>query len=387
VALAGLAALPGLASRLGLGARLGRAAQLGLGALLLSVLLGPTPGATAMAPAPGAAVLSGAAPVAPPAGTLAPGAAPVAPGAVTVSPVATPSVPGAVTVAPQAATLGPATGVRAIAVADQDPAMFTDPAWLALGIAEARVVAPWSLAGGARDQRAARWLDAARRAGVDALVSWQPAGGRLPSGPAFAAAFRAFRRRWPAVHEFATWNEPNIPGLRTAAHPGLLVGYWRTMRRVCPACTVLAPELIDFPDAPAWARRFEAAARAHGIAWGLHDYQDVNHFRPLARTVTARLLRAVTGPVWLTETGGLVAFRNFPYDEARADRATVRTLAVAARGGRRIPRVYLYNWQARPGARWDSGLLGPGGRPRPAYWSLAGALGRTAAARAAVAGR
>lgn len=276
----------------------------------------------------------------------------------------------------------PPADARILAIADQNAAMFSDPAWRALGERHARVVVPWDLASGARDRRGAAWLDAARAAGVAPLVTWGPSGGRLPSRRAFTRAFGAFRRRWPQVREFATWNEPNLRG-RTARRPQLLVRYFRAMRVACPSCTVLAPELVDLQSAPAWARRFERAARVRGVIWGLHNYQDVNYFRPLHRTVTSKMLRAVRGPIWLTETGGFVRFKRWSYSERRADHATRQALAIAERGGPRIPRVYLYHWSGSAANRWDSGLLGYDGTPRPAYWTLAAASGRTVAARAA----
>ena len=272
--------------------------------------------------------------------------------------------------------------VRIFAVADQSSTMFSAPAWHALGEKRARVIVPWNLAYGARDRRSAAWLDDAHAADVTPLVTWGPSGGKLPSRLAFTRAFRAFRKRWPNVREFSTWNEPNLGG-RTAKQPQLLVRYFRAMRQTCPNCTVLAPELVDFQSAPAWARRFERAARVRGVTWGLHNYQDVNYFRPLHKTVTSKMLRAVTGPIWLTETGGFVKFKKWSYSEQRADRATRHALAIAERGGRRIPRVYLYHWRGSSQNKWDSGLLRYDGRPRPAYWTLAAASGKTSAARAA----
>jgi hypothetical protein len=276
----------------------------------------------------------------------------------------------------------PRADARIVAIADQTPTMFSAPGWRALGQNHARVVVPWNLAYGARDRRGAAWLDAAVVAGVTPLVTWGPSGGRLPTRRAFTRAFRAFRKRWPQAREFATWNEPNLRG-RTARQPQLLVKYFRAMRQTCPTCTVLAPELVDLQSAPAWARRFERAARVRGVIWGLHNYQDVNYFRPLHKTVTSKMLRAVKGPIWLTETGGFVRFKRWSYSVWRADRATRHALAIAARGGRRVPRVYLYHWLGDSLNKWDSGLLGYDGSPRPAYWTLAAASGKTTAARAA----
>jgi hypothetical protein len=278
---------------------------------------------------------------------------------------------------------------RVVAVADQNPQMFSDPLWRSLGISHARVAAPWDLATTAVDTRTVAWLDAARDAGVNALVTWTPSGGRLPSRARFRAAFIAFHHRWPNVYEFGTWNEPNLRGQATASHPALLAGYWKVMRDVCRSCTVLAPELVDFESAPRWAQRFEAAVHRRGITWGLHNYRDANRFRPIRRSVTAAFLRAVKGPVWLTETGGLVRLRkSFARSEARADRATRYMFSLADFYRGRIPRIYLYHWRAPANDTlpWDSGLLSFAGRPRPAFWTFAKRVGALQAARAALAG-
>jgi hypothetical protein len=74
----------------------------------------------------------------------------------------------------------------------------------------------------------------------------------------------------------------------------------------------------------------------------------------------------VRGQLWLTETGGMVAFAHHqPYNEHRAARATAHVFRLAARN--RVARVYLYQWSGAPrGARWDSGLVAADGRARPA---------------------
>ena len=42
-----------------------------------------------------------------------------------------------------------------------------------------------------------------------------------------------------------------------------------------------------------------------------------------------------------------------------------------------MKRVYLYNWTgSKPTDRFDAGLIGPDGRPRPAYAVLEAALGK-----------
>ena len=44
----------------------------------------------------------------------------------------------------------------------------------------------------------------------------------------------------------------------------------------------------------------------------------------------------------------------------------------------RITRIYHYQWYGTvetPRTGWDSGVIGPDGTPRPAYWALAKSAG------------
>ena len=91
------------------------------------------------------------------------------------------------------------------------------------------------------------------------------------------------------------------------------------------------------------------------------------------------MLETVPGEVWLTETNGIVKFGDSPqfrYSEARAARCTRWLFRLAdrydtRRRGRRsrITRVFVYEWFGAPsGARFDAGLVGEDGAPRPAYF-------------------
>ena len=70
--------------------------------------------------------------------------------------------------------------------------------------------------------------------------------------------------------------------------------------------------------------RDDAVPRERAEAWGVHNYEDVNHLRT---TGTDALLAVTTGEIWLTEGAGLVRYFDgrrvtYPYDEARAADAT-----------------------------------------------------------------
>jgi hypothetical protein len=93
------------------------------------------------------------------------------------------------------------------------------------------------------------------------------------------------------------------------------------------------------------------------------------------------MLATVPGEVWLTETNGIVKFgdsRQFRYSESRAARCTRWMFRLANRYDSRrrgmrskITRLFVYQWfGARPGARFDAGIVDPDGIPRAAYHVL-----------------
>ena len=210
--------------------------------------------------------------------------------------------------------------------------------------------------------------------------------GTLPTPERFLFEFRRFRARYPWVEEYAAWNEANHCGEPTCHRPRLVAAYYRNMRRECPDCRILAAEVLDTPNMVRWVRAFRRAAHGEPRYWGLHNYVDANRRRTRG---TRRLLRAVKGLVWFTETGGIVARHNphritFPESRRHAAVATRFVFRRLARLSRRVTRVYIYQWNAGPPpATWDSGLVGPTGRVRPAYFVVARALGRQAARDAA----
>ena len=281
-----------------------------------------------------------------------------------------------------------------VGIADNKADMFADPRFGLTGVSHARVTVAWdALSSGWQTEELDTWMNAAHAAHVDPLVSFGHSRidrRHLPTPERFLFEFRRFRARDPWVNEYATWNEANHCGEPTCHRPALVAAFYRGIRRECPSCRILAAEVLDMPNMVSWVRAFRRRAREEPRYWGLHNYIDANRART---TGTRRLLRAVKGQVWFTETGGIVARRNrhkvtFPESARHAATATRFLFRKLVPLSRRVTRVYIYHWNTdAPGTTWDSALIGPTGRARPAYKVVEGVLHDQARRRAARAAR
>jgi hypothetical protein len=288
-----------------------------------------------------------------------------------------------------ALALAPASGAVIVGIADQKPAMLSDARFERLGIQDARLAVAWdALSSAWQVAELDEWLGLAYARGVAPLVSFghsRLSGERrtLPTPERYRHEFRRFRARYPWVHNYATWNEANHCGEPTCHRPKLVAAYYRVLRQECPRCRILAAEVLDQPSMPQWVRRFNAHSRYKPRYWGLHNYIGANR---LSRASTSRFLRVTSGNVWLTEVGGLVGRRNrssvgFEQSTRHAARVTSWIFERLLPLSRRITRVYIYQWNAtRKRDTWDSALIGPDGRARPAYYVLRRILDRHAAA-------
>jgi hypothetical protein len=272
----------------------------------------------------------------------------------------------------------PAPGSAALlGISDQKPETFSDPRFRGLGVNRTRLSTPWNSIF-TEPGRLAAWLNGARADGIEPLVAFQHARGDLcpakpctaPSTAQYERAVRAFRARYPWVTLIQPWNEANSATQPTGRRPERAAAYYGVVKRVCPACTVPAADLLDASNVDRWLRRFRAALQGRAPRlWGLHNYSDTNRFRD---TGTRHLLALVPGEIWITEAGGIVSFttadgrRALPYDEERAARATSYLFGLAGKFPR-ITRIYVYQWKIDfPGNRFDAGLVSPQGKPRPA---------------------
>jgi hypothetical protein len=290
---------------------------------------------------------------------------------------------------------GPAAAparTAAIGIGEQMPSMFSDPRWQRLGIPHARYLTAWD----ALDHRRQRaeldaWMAAARAADARVMLSFRHSrrarrdAHEFPTKALFRSAFLDFRHRYPDVRDFIVWNEANHPDSLSSQRPGRVAELFDVAVRACSGCRVVGADVLDIAGMTAWVRAFARHAEVRPRIWGLHNYVDVKNRRSAG---TLALLAATRGKIWFTETGGWILrrkyeerritqeFRSSPRKAARGTRHALRLACLS----RRIRRVYLYNWQApRYITTWDSGLIGPGGRPRPAYDLLLRHVRRTGA--------
>jgi hypothetical protein len=299
-----------------------------------------------------------------------------------------------------AALLGPLVaraGALVIGIGDQTAQMFTDQRFKALGIHYARLSVAWDTLE-IRWQRAYldEWLKDARADGVHPLISFDHSRlkrrtRKLPSPAQLAHEFRVLRARYPWVKDFAAWNEANFCGEATCHHPALVAAYYRALRNACRSCNILGAELLDMPNMVPWVRQFDHALGYDPAIWGLHNYLGANRLQ-IASTRT--LLNATHGQIWFTETGGVVSRNNhspigFTQSAAHAAVVTKFVFTRLVPLSKRITRVYIYQWNgAGSKVSWDSGLIAPNGRTRPAFTPFIDALRHygllSAAARAKV---
>jgi hypothetical protein len=278
-----------------------------------------------------------------------------------------------------AAPAGAAKKAR-IGISDQNFEMFHQPAFQKLGLKRVRYLVPWDWSRHAYQvDEIDAFLTTAREHGHEAFVTFTAKRGcwtgarykrtkacRAPTPKQYKKSVRKFRKRYGFVRIFAPWNEANHKSQPTWRKPRLAARYYNVLRKNCKGCTVLGADVLDQSDLVPYLRtvmRFTRKGKPRH--WGLHNYGDVNRRR---LRLTQSMLRTVPGQVWLTETGGIVKFRGFKYNEGRAGKR-VRYLfkQVADRFDKRrrgmrstLTRVYYYQWSgAERSARFDAGLVNP----------------------------
>jgi len=270
-----------------------------------------------------------------------------------------------------------------VGVSDNNWAMFSERSFLRLHVPIARYMVDWNAAI-MRDKTALNyaraWIGAALAAHVQPMISFNAdpgrAGNYIPSVAVYTRAVRAFMRDFPQVKVYAPWNEPDFNYRRLSREPRLAAAYFNVMVRYCHHCTIVAGEVYraTWEGLGSWLRAYQRGLHYRPIAWALHPYDDVRAHT----TGQIRTLQRVVHPrqIWLTEISGVERRGHWPWHNQLPNGANrdERFLFTLPRRFHAITRIYHYQWQAVPSAFWDSGLLGPQGKPRPAYWTFADAV-------------
>ena len=281
-----------------------------------------------------------------------------------------------------------------IGLADQSPAMFSDPAYRALHLRRTRYfVASDVMRNSSERARAEEFVRTARARGVSTLVHLSTTDlrerrGRLVSTRRYrrdVGRIVAFFRRL-GVREFGAWNEVNHKTQETHNRPGHAAAYfkdmYRAVKRRCGSCSVVGLDVLDQAGVERYIRgvyaRLSASWRRRLTIVGIHNYSDVNRSRTRGTRSIVRTVRRYNRRTrfWWTETGALASFRgSFPYSESR-QASRMRNMFAYARRMRAtgLDRVYSYNWfgiedgaDCGRSCRFDAGLVRADGTTRPAY--------------------
>jgi hypothetical protein len=274
-----------------------------------------------------------------------------------------------------------------IGLADNRPETLIDRRFQKSGIKRVRVLVPYDdiARRGIRLRYLDAWFETARGYGVEPLVSFYRSirnRHRLPSVATFRRNFRLFRKRYPWVRYYSTWDEANFPAAQpTGNAPIRTAQFYRTLRRECSRgrCTVITMgfRAEGSRHSAWWLRQFKRHMGRGPHIWGLVSHPDVNRFQT---TYTRDFLRQTRGSVWVVEVGAVNFFgRGLRPSIKRQTKAMRYLVSRYPRVSRRIKRMYVYHWRAARGDRlWDSALLSVSGKRRPAYGVFFRALGMRA---------
>jgi hypothetical protein len=278
----------------------------------------------------------------------------------------------------------PAQARPLIGLSDNRPETFGDPLFAPSGISRTRVLVPYDQVRkrGRRLKEQDAYFRFAQAAKISVLVSFyrtsscspKCAAKRLPSVAGFRSDFRRFRKRYPWVKRFSTWNEMNFPQAQpTGRNPKRTGQFYKMLRKECRGgkCTVLTG---DFRASGSkfdkrWLKTFKKTIGGGSHRWGLVSHPEVNKMHS---RYTRSFLRSVRGPVYVTEVGAYNFFRRVAKPSlTRQNRVMEYILGPYARVSRRIKELYIYNWRAAANnSHWDSALLSKSGTPRPAFYTF-----------------
>jgi len=278
-----------------------------------------------------------------------------------------------------------------LAIGEQQPSTLRgplpgtlSPLFAKTTIKQIRITVAWDASKTAASSAAlTQQMTSFHQLGLEPLVvfgkSWSQIGpGPLMSTAQYSKMFRDFHQRFPWVTQFASWNEVNAFNQPTHASPRRVAQYYKIIRQQCPQCKTLVATLLDSSQPVQYVKQLQRyTGNSKNLIWGLHNYSDVRLRKDKA---TRQVLAGVKGPVWLTETGALAHYRGpnkvlqrRPMSEAKQAKSVKYLLGPMLKHNPRLRRVYVYQWQGVANG-WDSGLLRPNGKPRPALTAVMQAL-------------
>lgn len=280
---------------------------------------------------------------------------------------------------------GPAASVAqakpVIGLADQNLAPLQDPRYQRANLKYLRSTVSYDVVrkGGSRLAAQDTFLAAARSQKRDVLVSFyrtascspKCAARRLPSVSGFRSDFRKFRKRYPWIKKFSTWNEENFPKAQPTGRNAKRAGqFYLMLRKECRGkCSVLTGDFrangSKFDNK--WLKTFRKTIGGGKHSWGLITYPDLNKYQT---KYTRQFLKDTKrGNVYITEAGAFNIFTPFYRASLSRQNKAMRYLMTKSwKPSSRIKAMYVYNWRAAENNKtFDSALLNANGTERPAY--------------------
>jgi hypothetical protein len=284
------------------------------------------------------------------------------------------------------AVAGPAASVAqakpVIGLADQNYATLLDPRYKAAKLKYLRVTISYDQIrrGGSRLANQDALLNTAHAQGKDVLVSFYRtascspacAAKRLPSVSEFRTDFRAFRKRYPWIKKFSTWNEENFPKAQPTGRSAKRAGqFYLMLRKECKGgkCSVLTGDFrangSKFDQK--WFTTFRKTIGGGSHSWGLITYPDINKLQ--TKYTKLFLKNTKRGNVYVTEAGAFNIFTPFYHANLSRQNKVMKYLMTKSwKASSRIKAMYVYSWQAnKTNKTFDAALINANGTPRPAY--------------------
>jgi hypothetical protein len=311
----------------------------------------------------------------------------------------------------------PATASAALTVglSENNPQMFADPNYQALGAKITRIVVAYDAmeeAAKGDDEitnRVKPYIDAATAQGIDVLVTFEHSRGnaevckndrslqqcKLPTVEEYERNVTAFLVAFPQVKTIAAWNEANHNTQPTYRNGKTAANFAKAAERACQtvarACKIVALDLLDqadnvraknpkFKSLTRYVKAFRKAYKKKPAICGLHTYSDANRFRDAG--TKAMIKAAGCKKYWVTESGGMFNFASFWKSSTRKQykcksasacqlKAMKYQFKILRKYRSKIDRAYIHSFYGSHAPRFDAGIVlgGPGKEttPRPAY--------------------